>query len=126
MILLKKICLFDILENIKRAMPEEKNEKTKNKTCTDKRKNTIKLLGGHFTTISFHPPLQRGFIQHNLILSSSPSRRILPSAVQTFLKPCLLRASFNISTLFCVRVSVSEMFEPLKVFLLEKILLFML
>ena len=46
-------------------MPEEKNEKTKNETCTDKRKNTIKLLGDHFTTISFHPPLQRGFIQDN-------------------------------------------------------------
>ena len=58
-----------------------------------------------------------------MILSSSPTWRIVPSAVQTFLKPCLLRASFNISTLLCVRVSVNEMFEPLKVFLLEKILL---
>ena len=46
-------------------MPEQKNEKTKNLKHTDKRENTVKSLRDHFTTISFHPPLQRAFIQDN-------------------------------------------------------------
>ena len=45
-------------------MPKVKTEKTNTQICF-KRKNTIKSLEDHFTTISFHPPLKRAFIQYN-------------------------------------------------------------